>query len=77
MPNNISIKQSGFSVTFLQLLTLVFVVLKLTHFINWSWWWVLVPLWGPIAFVLGILGAILIFLVIASLGIAVAKLFGA
>lgn len=77
MPNNISIKQSGFSMTFLQLLTLVFVILKLTHFINWSWWWVLVPLWGPIALVLGILGVILIFLVIASLGIAVAKLFGA
>lgn len=75
--SNISIKQSGFSVTFLQLLTLVFVVLKLTHFVNWSWWWVLVPLWGPIALVLGILGVILIFLVIASLGIAVAKLFGA
>jgi hypothetical protein len=27
------------------LLTLVFIVLKLTGFINWSWWWVLSPLW--------------------------------
>jgi hypothetical protein len=23
----------------------VFVVLKLTHVIAWSWWWVLSPLW--------------------------------
>lgn len=27
------------------ILTLIFVTLKLTHFINWSWWWVLSPEW--------------------------------
>jgi hypothetical protein len=26
-------------------LTIVFVVLKLVGTINWSWWWVLSPLW--------------------------------
>ena len=26
-------------------LTIVFVVLKLTKVITWSWWWVLCPLW--------------------------------
>ena len=30
---------------FLGLLTLVFIVLKLTHRIDWSWVWVLSPLW--------------------------------
>lgn len=30
---------------FLGLLTLVFIVLKLTHYIDWSWLWVLSPLW--------------------------------
>lgn len=30
---------------FVGLLTIAFVVLKLTHVINWSWWWVLSPLW--------------------------------
>lgn len=30
----------------------VFVVLKLTHVIAWSWWWVTAPLWGGIALVL-------------------------
>ena len=24
---------------------LVFVILKLTNLIDWSWWWVLSPLW--------------------------------
>mgnify|MGYP001602990955 CR=1 FL=1 len=27
------------------ILTIVFVVLKLTHVINWSWVWILSPLW--------------------------------
>ena len=27
----------------LSLLTLLFVGLKLTHYIDWSWWWVLSP----------------------------------
>lgn len=30
---------------FFGLLTIAFVVLKLTGFISWSWWWVLAPLW--------------------------------
>lgn len=32
---------------FLSLLTIVFITLKLTEVIDWSWWWVLAPLWGP------------------------------
>lgn len=29
----------------------VFVILKLTDNIDWSWWWVLCPLWGVAALV--------------------------
>lgn len=28
------------------LLGVAFVVLKLCHQIDWSWWWVLLPFWG-------------------------------
>lgn len=29
-------------------LGVAFIVLKLTHVIDWSWWWVLAPFWiGP------------------------------
>jgi hypothetical protein len=34
---------------FCGLLTIVFIVLKLLDVISWSWWWVLSPLWIPIA----------------------------
>lgn len=36
------------------LLGVVFVVLKLTNVIAWSWWWVTAPFWGPFAIILGI-----------------------
>lgn len=38
-------------ISFLGLLTIVFITLKLTNVITWSWWWVLAPLWGPLAIV--------------------------
>ena len=47
---------------FLGLLTLVFIVLKLTNYIDWSWVWVLSPLWlgwlvvTAILFILALVG---------------------
>lgn len=37
------------------LLGVLFVALKLTGVINWSWLWVTVPFWGGLAIFLGIL----------------------
>jgi hypothetical protein len=31
------------------LLALIFITLKLTDYIDWSWWWVLAPIWVPLA----------------------------
>jgi len=31
---------------FLGLLTVLFIGLKLTDFIDWSWWFVMMPLWA-------------------------------
>ena len=39
--------RSGGGMGFLSILTLIFIVLKLTGNIDWSWWWVLSPLWIP------------------------------
>lgn len=36
-------------ITFPTALLLLFVGLKLGHVIEWSWWWVLSPLWIPLA----------------------------
>ena len=45
-------------VTFPTLLFLVFLVLKLTAVIAWSWWWVTCPLWG--GFLLGVIAGVII-----------------
>lgn len=36
-------------INFSALLFIVFLVLKLTNVIDWSWWWVTCPLWAGIA----------------------------
>lgn len=47
----------GGGLTFLEVLFLIFLVLKLTGktvVATWSWWWVTAPLWGGLAIILGI-----------------------
>ena len=58
MANNNTSNGIGFGT----ILFLVFLVLKLTGNIDWSWWWVTSPLWIPLALgvvVMGILGLII------------------
>ena len=45
---------------FCGLLTIAFIVLKLTGVISWSWLWVLAPIWIPTAIVLAVLLVVLI-----------------
>ncbi len=44
----------------LGLLGVAFVVLKLVGVINWSWWWVTLPFYGPIILLIVILIIVLI-----------------
>lgn len=39
---------------------IVFLVLKLTGYIDWSWWWVTAPLWISAGLFLAIVVAILV-----------------
>lgn len=45
-------------------LFLIFLVLKLTDNIDWSWWWVTAPLWIPLAIVVAILGIVVFYYII-------------
>lgn len=42
---------SSSGATVLGMLGVLFVGLKLTGFIDWSWWWVTAPFWGGLAVV--------------------------
>lgn len=50
------------------ILFLIFMVLKLTDHIDWSWWWITAPLWIPLLFILAIFLIPLILMGIALLG---------
>jgi len=47
---------SSSGIGFFELLTILFIVLKLTGHITWSWIWVLSPLWIGLLISLGIIG---------------------
>lgn len=51
---------SKLGMSFSGVLTLIFIVLKLTDGISWSWWWVFSPIWIDI----GIAGLLLIIFII-------------
>lgn len=50
---------SSGGIGFVGLLTIVFIVLKLIGKIDWSWWWVLSPVWITTAFVLAVIAVTL------------------
>lgn len=59
MSNSNSTTTSG-GIGFSGLLTVAFVVLKLCHVIDWSWWWVFSPLW---------ISAVLVLILLVIVGI--------
>lgn len=59
---------SGSELGLMSALGVVFIVLKLVGVIDWSWWWVLAPLWAPYAVAFA-------FLVFAFVGTGLAVIF--
>lgn len=52
-------------VGFVGMLTIAFIVLKLCKVINWSWIWVLSPIWISALFAMGILlGVFVVYLIL-------------
>lgn len=45
-------KNCNGGITLAGMLGVAFVVLKLTHVIDWSWWWVTCPFWALPVFLL-------------------------
>lgn len=67
---NSTASSSSGGIGFVGLLTILFIGLKLTGFITWSWWWVL----SPILIGIGLVALILLSLVGYILWVAIRKL---
>jgi hypothetical protein len=59
-----SSSSSSGGISFTGALTVLFIGLKLTHVINWSWWWVLSPIWISLLIVITFLIIFLLFAII-------------
>ena len=66
MSNQVNNNTNKGGIGFFGLLAIVFITLKLTGYIAWSWWWVLSPLWLPLAVGLAILA--IVFIIAAIFG---------
>lgn len=53
-------RSNSSGIGFTELLTIVFVTLKLLGKIDWSWWWVLSPLWIVASLTILIIGIALL-----------------
>lgn len=51
--------QNG-GIGFLGMLAILFIGLKLTGYVSWSWWWVLAPLWGGVVIALILIAVIVL-----------------
>ena len=57
---------SSSGIGFIGLLQIVFIVLKLIGKIDWSWWWVMAPTWGPFALIIVCIALVVLNYVIKS-----------
>ena len=57
-------ESSSSGISFMGMLTILFITLKLTNYIDWSWWWVTSPIWIPVVIAIGLAIILLIFTLI-------------
>ncbi len=59
-----SSNSSSSGISFTGALTILFIGLKLCNVINWSWWWVLSPIWISLLIVILIIAILAIVILI-------------
>ena len=61
-------KQTNYGgISFVGLLQITFIVLKLIDKIDWSWWWVLAPMWISSLFVIVAIVLVIVALILNAL----------
>lgn len=59
-PVEVVIRKSGRPIKYLTILGFIFVIARILGLIDWSWWLVLLPIYGPTALVIGIILLVLL-----------------
>ena len=61
-----TMSSSSSGISFTGALTILFIGLKLTNVITWSWWWVLSPLWISLSIAVVVIAIAIIIAIIAG-----------
>ncbi len=69
MSNNSKSTAVSYGIGFPGALFITFLVLKLTHVIDWSWWWIFSPIWIDIA-----IAVLIVIIVLISLAVTAIKM---
>lgn len=54
-------------ISFLELLGVAFIVLKLMHYIDWSWWLVTLPLYAPFLIALAVYAVVFVIMIVTGI----------
>jgi len=60
----IIVRHGGGGMGIVGTLTTIFIVLRILNLIDWSWWWVLSPIWISILLFVGFIVILAIFIII-------------
>lgn len=71
--NNSTNSNTSAGVGFTSALALLFIALKLCHVIDWSWWWVLSPIWISFGLFILIIAAVLIWAAVTDRQVTVKR----
>lgn len=66
MSRNDKSNAAGGGISFAGLLTIAFIILKLCNVIDWSWWWVLSPIWISLGLAVVIFIVAMVVIIIAD-----------
>ena len=55
--------------------SLILIIMKITNVIDWSWWIVFIPMWGPFAIVIAIFLIVLVIYYLIIIGYLIYELF--
>ena len=66
MSEKSSSSSSSGGIGFAGLLTIVFITLKLLGVIDWSWWWVISPIWITVVIVISIIVGFFVFVAVVD-----------
>ena len=70
-----NLAKSRLNIPWVWVFSLIFIIMKVTNVIDWSWWIVFIPIWLPFAVVIAIFLIVLVIYYLIIIGYLIYELF--